>query len=212
MSGADVAGLSVTERSRILLFLVRNVAANLAILFLPPVSSQGNQFSSIASGRLRLLHFPVELAACPFQLAFADPRWRFSVFHLLLVLPLSHRLVLIALSYQRPHSDYGVLVSRFQRAGTKKSGFALHFVAIPSFLKAVESSYIGGRSTRGRECDDVVADQCRVVLVLYVACGVSWSVFIKTARVRIVVVVLATEISAACYTQSEYENLASPLI
>jgi len=36
--------------------------------------------------------------------------------------PLNHRLVLIALLYRRPHSSNGVLVSRFQQVGTKKSG------------------------------------------------------------------------------------------
>ena len=52
----------------------------------PPGFHQDNQFSSITSRWLLLLHFPVDLTACPLQLAFVGPPWRSLVFHLLLVL------------------------------------------------------------------------------------------------------------------------------
>jgi hypothetical protein len=49
-----------------------------------PVFHQGNRFSSITSGRLLLLHFPVDLTACPLQLAFLGLLWRSLIFHILL--------------------------------------------------------------------------------------------------------------------------------
>lgn len=93
--------------------------------------SSGQSVSSITSGRLLLLHFPVDLIACPYS-------WRSWDYYgvpwssISCLFFLNHRLVLIALSFQRPHSSNRVSVSRFQRMGTEKSG--LHCICSDSLI------------------------------------------------------------------------------
>ena len=77
------------------------------------------------------------------------------VLYLLLVLS-NHRLVLIALCFQRPRSRSGVLVSRSVASSgwDRKSLACIAFVAIPSFLQTFESWYIGDRRRReAEECE-----------------------------------------------------------
>lgn len=65
-----------------------------------------------------MLHFPVDLVACSY-IGVPGTNTEFFGCSISCLFFANHRLVLIALSFQRPHSCYGVLVSRFQRVERK---------------------------------------------------------------------------------------------
>lgn len=112
MRGADVVGPPATERSQVLFFPVRIVVASLAIVVslrsfiraigFPALPPDGF-FCCIS--RLTLSHVLYNWRSRDY---YGVPWYSISC-----LFPLSHRLVLITLSFQRPHSYYGVFVSRF---------------------------------------------------------------------------------------------------
>jgi hypothetical protein len=98
-----------------------------------------------------------------FTVGVPGPQWLPPVLYLLLVL-FNHRLVLIALCFQRlalvPESSS--VVQSFPAGGIEKVWLCIAFVAIPSFLQTFESWYIGGRRRHEAEeceCFDVIVNE-----------------------------------------------------
>ena len=116
----------MAERSRVLFYPVRIVVRSAAIVVSLQSLHQDNRFSSNISRRLLLLHFPVDLVAC-FYIGVPATNTEFLGCSISCFFSANHRLVLIVFSFERPTLVMEPLVSRFQRVGTKKSGFCIAF-------------------------------------------------------------------------------------